>query len=249
MKTIKLLLLFCLAAWLTGCAWLGAPAASPPAPASPAAVMPASPAPVERLPTGQPTPMPVQATPAWQTYQNPAFGLSFQFPAAWDGPDAYISDRVLRLEIGSDTVYPYGTGLEERFYTIKDSYYIVIQYSQNDQNAYWRETLEKLLAMQDGEVRTGPRELLVRVRQLELGRFSGVEYIATLPDTAQTELSYSREVLLFDEQSNLLSMRGLPNNVQLADPTAWREAYRQVDEANLAIFYQILESIALQEQE
>jgi hypothetical protein len=89
------------------------------------------------------------------------------------------------------------------------------------------------------------RSLTIRVRQLELGPFKGFEYIATLSETAQTEPFYTREVLLVDEQTNdLLTITGSPNNVAVG--ADWREAYRLVDEANLSLFNQIVESITVE---
>src|SRR5512133_1414392 len=46
---------------------------------------------------------------AWKQYANSTFGLSFHYPAGWFGPDVYAVEQTLRLAIGSDVVYPYGT--------------------------------------------------------------------------------------------------------------------------------------------
>ncbi|MBK7455848.1 MAG: hypothetical protein IPJ46_19660 [Anaerolineales bacterium] len=56
-------------------------------------------------------------------------------------PREYISDQTLRIEVGTDKVYPYGTDLAERkSYDLKNSYNVVIQYSKNDQNQVWKDT-------------------------------------------------------------------------------------------------------------
>ncbi len=178
-------------------------------------------------------------------YQNDAFGVGFQYPSSWLGPEEYVSEQTLRVEVGSDVVYPYGTGPEERTYTLKNSYYIVIQYSKNDQNTYWRETYQSLLNLADGESLSDGRGLTIRVGQFTIGRFSGVEYISTLSETAQTSPAYSRSVILFDEQSNVLTMTGQPNNVEVVDGN-WRDAYQMIDEANSFIFHEILTSISIQ---
>jgi hypothetical protein len=104
------------------------------------------------------TQVPVTETPtvadqsaALKSYTNSAFGLGFQFPSGWFGPEEYISDHTLRVEMGSDKVYPYGTDPAERIYELRNSYNIVIQYSKNDQNTYWKDTYQSLLNLKDGE--------------------------------------------------------------------------------------------------
>ena len=182
----------------------------------------------------------------WKSYANSAFELGFQYPSSWFGPDEYVSDQSLRVEVGSDVVYPYGTDRLEQIYESKNSYYVLIQYSKNDQNQVWKDTYQSLLNLEDGESLSDARSLVIRVRQLNIGRFDGVEYISTLSETAQTEPVYVRQVILFDEQSNLLSVMGTPNNVEISDGMEWRDAYKMVDEANLMLFRQIVESITIE---
>ena len=181
-----------------------------------------------------------------KSYTNSAFGLGFQYPSSWFGPDEYISDQSLRVEIGSDVVYPYGTDRLEQIYESKNSYYVLIQYSKNDQNQYWKDTYQSLLNLEDGESLSDARSLVIRVRQLNIGRFDGMEYISTLSATAQTEPVYVRQVILFDEQSNVLTVMGTPNNVEIGDSMEWHDAYKMVDEANQMLFYQIVESIVVE---
>lgn len=182
----------------------------------------------------------------WKSYANSAFGLGFRYPSSWFGPDEYVSEQSLRVEIGSDVVYPYGTDSMEQIYEIKNSYYVLIQYSKNDQNQVWKDTYQSLLNLQDGESLSDARSLIIRVRQLKVGRFDGIEYISTLSETAQTEPVYARQVILFDEQSNVLTIMGTPNNVEIGDGMEWREAYKMVDEANLMLFRQIVESLRVE---
>jgi len=205
------------------------------------------------IPTPTYTPSPASATPTEaevpadrKSYSNSEFGFGFQYPASWYGPDEYITEQTLRVEVGSDVVYPYGTGIEERIYTVKNAYYVTIQYSKNDQNQYWKDTYQALAALQDGEMITDARSLTIKVRQLQLGHFEGIEYISTLSETAQTEPVYTRQVILFDEQSNLLTIMGTPNNVDLNGGAGWRGAFLAVDAANQVIFDQIIESVVVQ---
>ncbi|KAF0110854.1 MAG: hypothetical protein FD147_1318 [Chloroflexi bacterium] len=169
-------------------------------------------------------PADVEAFEDWKPYQNSLFGLGFQYPSGWLGPDEYISDQDLRVEVGSDVVYPYGTGLESRVYELKNSYYVTIQYSKNSQNDYWKDTYQSLLKLKDGESLSGARSLVIKIRQLNRGSFEGIEYISTLSETAQTEHVYSRQVILFDSQSNIVTIMGTPNNVDLNNATDWRAA-------------------------
>lgn len=200
-------------------------------------------------PTQVPATEPPTATvqlPTLNTYTNSAFGLSFQYPAGWFGPEEYTVDQNLRVEVGSDKVYPYGTGLDERTYELKNSYNIVIQYTRNDQNQYWRDIFQSLIQLMDGESLSDARSKITRVGEVNVGRFKGIEYIVTLSETAQTDAIYARQVILFDDQSNLLSVLGNPNNVEVSEGTSWRDAYKQVDEANQDLFHQIVRSITVQ---
>lgn len=176
-------------------------------------------------------------------YTNSAFKFGFKYPATWFGPDEYISGNTLRLAIGSDVVYPYGE-VPETPSEVKNSYLVVIQYTKNSQNDYWKDTYQSLANMKDGESLADTKSLIIRVRQIQMGRFDGFEYISTLSETAQTDHVYAREIILFDKQSNdLLSIIGQPNNVEVSDGTKWRDAYQSIDEANLPLFHKIVESI------
>jgi hypothetical protein len=210
---------------------------------------------VETAPATQPSGYPIDPATGWKIYTNETFGLSFSIPPAWYGPDEYAWEDGVRLEVGSDVVYPYGTSREDQIYEVENSYFVRIQYTLNRANwnleefranQPWTDTYFSLLDLRDGESLSSPRSLVTRVRGVELGGFKGVEYVATLPDTAQTERFYVREVALLDENFNTLTITGYPNNVQVPNPETWRETYRQVDEVNLETFYNILESISME---
>ena len=176
---------------------------------------------------------------------NSAFGFGFQYPSSWFGPEEYVSDDTLRVEVGSDKVYPYGEPPEQPS-EVKNSYNVVIQYTKNNQNQYWTDTYQSLVNLKDGEFFSDGRSLVIRVGPLQLGRFEGIEYISTLSDTAQTEPVYTRNVILMDDQSNLLTVMGQPINVEVSDGAKWRDVYRMIDEANLVIFHDIVESITVE---
>ncbi len=232
-KTLSLFLLMCFLS-VTACTSQGSGTSTPvittetPIPA-------ATNTPIAVTPTAESTPdLP-------KTYSNSNFGLSFQYPFNWFGPDEYISGQTLRVEVGSDTVYPYGNPPETPS-QVKNSYNVVIQYMKDNQNAFWKDTYQKLQNLEDGESFSDTRSMIIRVRQVDLGRFKGFEYVFTLPETAQTDHVYGREVMLFDEQTNnLLTIMGQPNNVVVSDGSNWRDVYRTIDEANLANFQQIVE--------
>jgi hypothetical protein len=192
------------------------------------------------------SPTQVDPTATRKQYTNAAFGLGFQFPSNWFGPDEYISDQTLRVAVGSDVVYPYGGQPPEKPSDVKNSYNIVIQYTKLDQNSDWKENYQTLTNLKDGESLSGARSLITRVRQLGLGKYKGFEYIATLSETAQTEPVYSRGVILVDAQSDLLTMLGTPNNVEITGGGLWRDAYRMIDQANVTVFHEILDSMTIQ---
>ena len=91
--------------------------------------------------------------------------------------------------------------------------------------------------MEDGGSITTSQITDIRVREVSLGDFQGLEYIATLSDTAQTERVYIREIMAFDENLNWLRVTGSPNLVEITDPENWKDDYSRVDLANLEIFY------------
>jgi len=204
-----------------------------------------------------PTPsneLPIDPLTGWKIYKNDPFGLSLEFPSTWFGPDVYVQDGI-RVEVGSDKVYPYGTDRLERIYNIQNSYYVVIQYWKNNnnwtleqysENQPWIKTYLSLLNLKDSESTSDLRDFVTRVRKLKLGRFEGLEYISTLSATAQTEMYYTREVVLFDEHLNTLHITGTPNNVEIINKDNWHGTYQMVDEANKDAFYKVLESITVE---
>jgi hypothetical protein len=197
-----------------------------------------------QIPTSIP-PIQTEQTPALKQYSNSAFGLHFEYPTGWFGPDEYVSGNTLRVAVGSDVVYPYGE-LPATPSEAKNSYLVVVQYSKNSQDQSWKDTYSSLVGLKDGESLSGTRSLVTRVRQLDLGRLKGFEFISTLSATAQTDHVYSREVILMDEQSNLLTILGNPDNVEVGNSVDWREAYRLVDQANLAAFHSIIATIRIE---
>jgi hypothetical protein len=180
-----------------------------------------------------------------QQYVNDVFGLSFRYPVNWFGPEEYVSEQILRVEVGSDQVYPYGTDPLERLDEAANAYHVIIQYVKDGQAVNLNSTYQSLANMQDGESISGNREMIIRVRQLDLGGLTGFEYISTLSETAQTMPVYIREVILMDEQSNWLTILGTPSKVEVGDDAAWRDAYRIIDEANLAFYHEIVESMTI----
>jgi hypothetical protein len=197
------------------------------------------------LPTETQLPAQQTETEGWKSYSNPGFGLAFQYPSEWFGPEEYVSGQTLRVEVGSGPVYPYGTPLDQRS-PAPNSYHIVVQYTLENQNPFYEDTYQSLFDMEDSESLSGPRNMLIRVRQLELGDFSGFEYISTLSESAQTEITYAREVILVDERNNLITISGSPDSVEVPQDIHWREAYQALDEANLEVFHKLLDTLAFE---
>jgi hypothetical protein len=221
-------------------------ACTPLATATPAALPATRPAVSEK--TQIPTPIlptKVDQSATWKPYTNKTFGFGFQYPSNWFGPSEYISDGTLRVEVGSDKVYPYGESPEKPS-IVKNSYNVVIQYAKNNQNSYWEDTYQSLKNLKDGGSISNARSLIIRVRQFDIGGFKGFEYISTLSETAQTDHVYIREVMLFNEQTrDLLTIMGQPNNVEVSNGIQWRDVYQTIDKANLIFFHKIVESITI----
>jgi hypothetical protein len=199
--------------------------------------------PLPTLTTATATPEATSATD--QLYSNADFGLSFTFPKDWYGPDEYVSGDSLRVAVGSDVVYPYGTDLAEQKPTRSNTYQIVLQFDRSDSNEAWPNTFDRLASLQDGQEISDIRSKLIRVRALSLGNYQGYEYIATLADTASTEPVYSRVILLRDDQGHLLNLMGSPNNVEIPRGQGWKELFTQIDAENQPLFAALYESLQL----
>jgi len=229
-----------------------APTAAPQPPVGEATGVSFTPLPAETdLPEDVPSPTPVVGVPTpvadgWMGYRNPSFGLSFQYPPGWFGPEEYVNENTLRVEIGTDLVYPYGTDPSEREYMLTDSYAIVLQYMKENTNTYWQDTFLMLAGLSDGESLASDRGLLTRVREINQGDMRGYEFTTTLSETAQTEPFFRREFILADEQNNVVSVAGSPVNVDLSNGVPWRNTYRMIDEAHVLMLYQIVDTIALE---
>jgi hypothetical protein len=230
------------------------PAQSPtPAPVAATAAIEASPSPTA-IDGGASDPS-SGAQPGWLRFADDVHGLGFDYPADWQGPEVHRWDAGISVEVGSDVVYPYGTGLDETHYQQADAYYVTVQYVPNrngwpwDQfvsNSPWMETYLAVESLDDGESFSTARSLVIREGARQVGRFQGVEYIATLSETAQTEISYVREALLFDDALNYVRVSGQPNNVRIGQDETWRPAYERVDAQYQATFHMILESISVE---
>ncbi len=190
----------------------------------------------------------------WMEYVNEDYGLRFLYPASWFGPEVYESEGSLRIEVASDQVYPYGTSREDQITTIPDSYYVLIQYNENRDGRTWDDFIssgwiDTYLGLQekgDGQFVLTPRSVSTRIGEVNLGDFSGLMYLVTLPDNAQTERVYMREVVLFDSELNWLRISASPNMVQIADPEKWKNDYARVDTAHLELFLTLLNSIEIE---
>ncbi len=189
----------------------------------------------------------------WMEYTNDTVGFRYLYPAAWYGPEVYETEGSMRLEVSSDVVYPYGTGRTEQITTVPDSYSITIQYFENIEGRTWDDFINSgwidaylgLLELENGGSITTPRSLTIRMKEVSLGDFQGLEYIGTLSETAQTERVYLREIMAFDENLNWLRITGSPNLVVITDPENWKDDFSRVDLANLDIFTTLAESIEI----
>ena len=189
----------------------------------------------------------------WMEYSNETTGFRYLYPSFWYGPDAYETEGSLRLVVGSDVVYPYGTSREDQITTVPDSYSITIQYFENIEGRTWDDFINSgwidaylgLVELENGGSITTLRSLTIREKEITLGDFQGLEYISTLSEIAQTERVYLREIMAFDDDLNWLRITGSPNLVVIMDPNNWKDDFSRVDLANLDIFTTLAESIEI----
>jgi len=192
----------------------------------------------------------------WIEFQDDVFGLNTCYPPDWNGPEVHRWDSGVTAEIGTDVVYPMGTGLDARKYHVKDAYFISISYIERNMPGLsfdkfsaensWIQIYTQLLNISDGESISDARNLTIRLGEVTLGDFHGLEYISTLSETAQTEIHYARKVLLFDDELNEISVTGTPNNVIILDSEEWFQAYQRVDAEYEGYFNQVLKCIHLE---
>jgi hypothetical protein len=173
------------------------------------------------------------------TYNNDNFGLSFSYPDSWFGPEDYENEDSLRVEIGTDQVYPYGTGPEERTQTIPNSYFVVVQLNRGATS----EELEMLKKLKAGEVSSDQRNMLIKVRDINENGFTGVEYISTLSETAQTQFYYTRSAVVENENGQIVTINGNSENVRITDESKRFETYEEEDEKNVQHFRMILDTL------
>lgn len=237
---------------VTAASLLGIAACAPVPPAGAPAAAPGEATEVASVP---PTAAPEATTDpyrGWSTYLHPATGLSLRYPTGWFGPEVYEFDGGVRIEVGSDTVYPYGTGLDERQPGAPNAYNIVIQYTLNPSGwaleqyraeQPWLNDSLAVIELQDGESISTARSVTQRVRGLTVGRYDGVEYTTTLAEGAQTERYFTRSAFLMDEALNVITVIGQPVNVEVADPSTWREVFAALDAGQEATFRAVVDSI------
>jgi len=189
-------------------------------------------------------------------YKNDTFGISLRFPKDWFGPEVYEYEDSFIFSVGTDTVYPYGTDRMDRTYTKENSYYISFQYDKKPDNRTieqykseqpWLEEGLSILSLKDGESKSNARNLVTRVKSAKIGNYTGVEFISTLSETAQTEMFWEREVFLIDDNYNTIKISGGPSNVTIQDTEIWKTYYQAVDKENLNSFYDFVNSVSLQE--
>lgn len=181
---------------------------------------------------------------AYKKYNSSKQKISFEYPSEWQGPEVYEYDYGLRAEIGTDKVYPYGTDPTQRTYTKENNYYVVVQLdrAQPDTNPNI-EQFKELQSLPSGQSLETTRNLTTKVRNFETNDYKGVEFISTLSATAQTERFYVREAILINENNDVVTVMGSPDNVGVAENGDWRLTYKAMDVTYLSDFEHIVDSI------
>jgi hypothetical protein len=188
-----------------------------------------------------------------KSYTNGMFESTYTYPVGWFGPEIYKYENGFRFEIGTDTVYPYGTDPSERKLTKENSYYIVAQLDAKSEdmpaedfrtaNIGYKQ-IEALKDLKPGESKTDARTVTTKVRDINANGLKGVEYITTLSEEAQTEHLYMREAVLVNETTNtVVVVRGTPENVYVAEGLDWKEVYEAIDLENSAIFSEFVDDV------
>lgn len=199
--------------------------------------------------TGAIIPTPIK----WESHKNKTFAICLKYPSGWFGPEVYEYNDGFVFEVGNDRVYKYGAPLENRAYTKVDDYYITVTFArkpsdisidQYKQNQPWLEQYLPLLTMKDGESRTNQAAKLTRIRTVNIGDYSGVEYISMPAETAQTEFYYRREVFLLNSRYSTFRITGSPANVRVANEANRRDNYQRVEQAYLSIFRKFVDSVS-----
>jgi hypothetical protein len=239
------------------CILLEACQAAKPSPNAAPAVNPTTEAAVPEA-TGTPS-----IAPGWKEYTNASFGIHITYPQDWKGPEVYATEDQIILEIGSAVAFSYGTSLEDRVYPEGTFYIIDVLYYKNNSrltleqlqgnhgpNAWsyrWcdYDIYQALINLGNGESLIVDKEAVSKVRNVTLGQFQGIEYVATLPKDAQSMGMYERQTTLIDGNYDLIEVIGNPFPSQDVPNMNTNDVLRGVDEAFLDIYRGVVESISL----
>lgn len=192
--------------------------------------------------------------PSLKTYTNQKFGLSFAYPNTWIGPEVYEYEDGVFIEIGTDTLYPYGTDRLSRAPSKANSYFVTIQYTKKPANqtnedylvnSPWLAQTMPVITLGDGESIFSARSQTTKIRNLEIVGFTGAEYIDTLSPEAQTEITYSRNVILMNDTYDTIRVMGSPAAVDVPQGSTWQDEYKKLEEQYLNDFRSILNSLKL----
>lgn len=181
------------------------------------------------------------------SYNNEDFGLSFNYPSSWFGPEEYENAETLRVEVGSDTVYPYGTSPEDRVRTIPASYFVILQLDDNNHpNEFAMQQLEDLKKMKVEEESSDQRNKLIKIRDINENGLTGVEYISTVSESAQSEFYYTRSAVLQNSEGKILIINANVENVTIPENATrkdWMEIFSEADKNNIQYFRMILDTV------
>lgn len=211
-----------------------------------------SPAPLATSQTPQPT-ITAQSTSAadetanWKIYRNNKFNIRLRYPLNWSEPETQEHEDGFNLVTGTNSN--------------KNSYYITFQYSKRPnaipieryksiQEAVQREL--KLSEQSEGESIVSAIYTLTKVKDIQIQNFSGVEFISSIPETAHTNVgsvtdwkfnNVVRKALLVNDNHDIMSIVGSPNNLDLTDGIDKKIASQRIDEDYLNEFHGFVNSV------
>lgn len=182
------------------------------------------------------------------TYKDDKFNVTYNYPKDWFGPDIYNYENGFRFEIGNAKVYPYGTDRSERQYPTGNNYFIVAQFDKRptENEGYALTQYNTLKDLKEGDSIKNMRNLTTKVRNININinGLTGVEYISTLSETAQTEMFYIREAILVNSNQDTITIRGSADGVIIEDVANWKSYYEDIDEDNLKVFTDFVNSVS-----
>ncbi|OGE44161.1 hypothetical protein A3B45_01085 [Candidatus Daviesbacteria bacterium RIFCSPLOWO2_01_FULL_39_12] len=183
-----------------------------------------------------------------KTFKSDKFNVSLNYPSNWSEAEVQEHKDGFNLAIGT--------------YSKVNSYNITFQYTKrpneiplerykNIQEAVQREL--GLRGRTEGDTITSAIYTLTKIRDISLQNYKGVEFISSVPESASlgslTDWKFNstvRKVLFVNDNYDIISIVGSPNNLDLTGGLDKKTVSKEIDEDYINEFHKFIESIKIE---